>query len=300
MSEEKKFENEELTTEEITEVVEETVEEVEAAEEVVEEAVEEIAEEAEEAEAAYNEYEDEISAEEADQAEYSDEEGEIVFDEEAVADLENLDGVNKANTNTTTLAIGAVAALVVIAVAVLYFMGYFGIWFNKYNKQYIDTTGRTIEDVAEASGMTLKEFLKEYDLPSNMPKNTYESAAFYTMPAEKAAEIYGMAFEDLKEQLQLGDDVDPKDPWGEVEGEVTFNVYVGGEEYVQQVKELYGLGDEINGETKWKEIRPLIDAKQKEMREEQEKLAAEAEANAASEESAGEGAEEAQEAPAAE
>lgn len=299
MSEEKKFENEELTTEETMEVVEEAADEVEA----VEEAVEEIAAEAEveadveEAEAAYNEYEDEILAEEADQSAYLDEDGEIVFDEEAIADLENLDGVNKSNNNAAKIAIGAVAILVVVAVAVLYFMGYFGIWFNKYNKQYIDTTGRTIEDVAEMSGMTLKEFLDEYDLPSNMPKNTYEAAAFYTMPAEKAAEIYGMTFDDLKEQLQLGDDADPKDPWGEVEGEVTFNVYVGGEEYVDQVKKLYELGDEITGETKWKDIRPLIDAKQKEMREEQERLAAEAEAKAALEESA-EG--EAEEAPAAE
>ena len=278
MNEENKFENEETTEE----VVEETVEEVaeEAVEEVTEDAVEEVIEDTEEtAENAetFADYSDELPEDAEDAAYIGAAEGDIVFDEEALAEMEALDGV-KSSKKAGIIALSAVAVLVVAAIAVLYFMGYFGIWFNKYNKQYIDTTGRTIEEVAEMSGMTVKEFLEEYDLPKNMPKNTYESAAFYTMPGEKAAEVYGMTFDDMKKQLQLPEDADPKAPWGEIEGEVTLSVYVGGDEYVDQIKEIYGLGDEVTGETKWKEIRPVIDAKQKEQREESERLAAEAEA----------------------
>lgn len=162
----------------------------------------------------------------------------------------------------------------------LYVLGYFGIWFNKYNRSYIDTTGRTIEEVAETAGMTLDEFLEEFELPKKMPKNTYESAAFYTMPVSKIAEIYGISFDTLKEQLELPDETTENDEWGKVEGEMTLRQYVG-EENFEDFKTAYGFGDEVTLDTKWKEIRTVVDTKQKESREEQEKAMEEAETSSA-------------------
>ena len=46
-------------------------------------------------------------------------------------------------------------------------------------------------------------------------------------------------------------------------------------------KEQYGLGDEVTADTLWKEVRPIVDAKTKEQREEQEKLAAQSSAEPA-------------------
>ena len=41
------------------------------------------------------------------------------------------------------------------------------------------------------------------------------------------------------------------------------------------------LGDEVTADTLWKEVRPIVDAKTKEQREEQEKLAAQSSAEPA-------------------
>ena len=50
--------------------------------------------------------------------------------------------------------------------------------FNKYNRLgYVDVSGRTVAQVAEEQGMDVDEFLEQFDLPSDMPGNTTESAA---------------------------------------------------------------------------------------------------------------------------
>ena len=139
----------------------------------------------------------------------------------------------------------------------------------------------TVAEVSEQIGMTYEEFLEEYGLPKDMPKNTYEAVAFYTMPAKKAAEVYGISFDQIKQMLELPDDTDENKPWGEVEGEVKLGTYLGGADYVDTFKEQYGLGDEVTADTLWKEVRPIVDAKTKEQREEQEKLAAQSSAEPA-------------------
>lgn len=257
MSEENKL-NEEVN-EEVVPAAEETAENVE---EIIEDAVEETVENAEET--AEEIVETEVEAEDI----AGEPEAEIV-----------LDTTVPAKKNLTPIIAIAAAAVVVIAVVVLYALGYFGIWFNKYNREYIDTTGRTIEEVAEQAGMTLDEFLDEFELPKKMPKNTYESAAFYTMPVSKVAEVYGISFDTLKEQLELPEETTEKDEWGKVEGEMTLRQYVG-EENLEDFKAAYGFGDEVTADTKWKEIRTVVDTKQKESREASEKSAAEVETGA--------------------
>lgn len=239
MSEENKVNEEVNEQENAQEVIENTVsEEVEAVEEI-------------------------ISEEEVDAGVFGEEtEAEIVLDEEIAKE-------EPKKKNTALIVSVAVAVVIVAAAVVLYALGYFGMWFNKYNREYIDTTGRTIEEVAENAGMTLDEFIEEFELPKRMPKNTYESAAFYNMPASKIAEIYGMTFDTLKEQLELPDETQETDVWGKVEGEMTIRQYVG-EENLEDFKAAYGFGDEVTLDTKWKEVRTVVDAKQKESREEAE------------------------------
>lgn len=181
------------------------------------------------------------------------------------------DAKEAAKSNKLPVIIAAiVAVLVIAAIAALFLTGTFGKMFNKYNRGYVNTTGRTIEQVAEESGMTFDEFLAEYGLPKNMPKNTYESAAFYAMSVGKVAELYGMDFAALKETLKLGDEVSENDTWGKVEGEVALGTYLGGEENLAEFKEYYGLGDDVNADTKWKEVRLIVDTKTKEDREKSE------------------------------
>ena len=197
------------------------------------------------------------------------------------------DGEIPAKKSKAPVIAAIVAAVVIIAATIIVVAtGKFGEWTNKYNRGYVDTTGRTVAEVAEQIGMTYEEFLEEYGLPKDMPKNTYEAVAFYTMPAKKAAEVYGISFDQIKQMLGLPDDTDENKPWGEVEGEVKLGTYLGGADYVDTFKEQYGLGDEVTADTLWKEVRPIVDAKTKEQREEQEKLAAQSSAEPAAQSSA--------------
>lgn len=136
--------------------------------------------------------------------------------------------------------------------------------YNKYNRMgYIDVSGKTIEDIAKESDMTVEEFLEEYDLPADMPKDTNETAAFYTIPVSRMAEMYEMDFSEMKEALQWGDEITETSTWGEAEGLTKVGIYVG-EENLDSFKEYYGLGDEVTADTLCKDIRNIVDNKRRE------------------------------------
>lgn len=254
MSEDNKnLEKENLQPEE-TEVVEETVD---VTEEPVE--VEETAE-VEETEA--------IEVGETEAVDVS----EDVLNEEAVSE----EAAPQAKSKTGMI-VGVVIAAVVIVIAGILIYMFSGNLFNKYNRMgYIDTSGRTIEQIADETGYELADFLATYNLPSDMPGNTYESVAYYNIPCSKIAEMYGMDFAMLKETLKFGDDITEETPWGVAEGETTVGAYIG-DENLETFKEEYGLGEEVTAETKWKEVRNIVDQKAKDDRIAAEKAAKEAE-----------------------
>lgn len=187
-----------------------------------------------------------------------------------------IDGNVAAPKKNTGKIAGISIACVAVAVVIILAIFFGPKLMNKYNRMgYIDTTGRTIGEVADANGYELADFLASYDLPADMPESTYESVAYYMIPAKKVAEMYGMDFASLKEMLGWDDTVTEDTPWGEAEGETTLSKYVG-EDNLSQFKEQYNLGDEITGETKWKEIRNIIDQQARD-----ERIAAEKEEAAA-------------------
>ncbi len=260
----------EETDVEITETTEEAVEEaVEEAEAAVEEAVEE----AEEINA------DTVEEAAGDAVEAAEDTAETIsFDEAAIVNEDE----QKKQLPMTKIVIGVVAVLVVAAIVVLaVILG--PRLFNKYNKAgYVDVSGRTVAEVAESAGMDLKDFLDSYGLPADMPGNTSESAAYYAIPCSRMATMYGMDFETLKSTLELPDTITEDTPWGEAEGEARLSVYVG-EDNLDSFKEQYGLGDEVTGDTQWKEIRNIVDEYNRQQRIESEKAQEEAEKNAANE-----------------
>jgi hypothetical protein len=164
----------------------------------------------------------------------------------------------------------AVAAAVVIVIAALAVLGYMILNRNPYNRKYIDVTGRTISEVAEGAGMELSEFLEMYGLPADMPANTSESAAYYSIPAGTMAQMNMMDFATLKQVLELDDSVTENTTWGEVEDALTLRKQVG-EDGLEQFKEKYGLGDDVTLDTKWGEIRKRVDSVDRKERIEEEK-----------------------------
>lgn len=136
---------------------------------------------------------------------------------------------------------------------------------------YIDITGRTVMDIANERGITLEEYLAEYELPANMPGLVSETEASYTVPAGHMADMFDMSFETLKETFNLPDWVTAETTWGEAIGETTVGVYVG-EDNVDSFKKEYKLDDNVNADTKWKEVREAVDRAKKEHRAKTKKL----------------------------
>lgn len=158
----------------------------------------------------------------------------------------------------TKLIVIVVAAVVVIA-AVLVFAVNGKNWFNSYNKNYVDVTGRTAGEVADMSGMAFSDFLEYYDLPENLPESTSEYATMYTIPAGTYAELFmGRDFADMAELAGWGDDVTEETPVGEAFDKITLNNYCG-EENVESFKEEYGLGDDVTGDTLYGEVRHQVE-----------------------------------------
>ncbi|MBQ2670975.1 MAG: hypothetical protein IJG06_09555, partial [Clostridia bacterium] len=171
------------------------------------------------------------------------------------------------------IAICAAVVVAIIVVAVILVSKFF--FANKY-EEYVDVTGRTIGQVAEQSGLDYTEFLKIYKLPEDRPENTSEASAYNAIPFGVIIEMnqfVGMEnVEDAKKVLELPDWVNENTPWGEAIGEAPLKAYVG-EDNLNTFKEKYGLGDNITGDTRYKEIKNKVDEIDKQKREESEKQA---------------------------
>ena len=207
---------------------------------------------------------DDITAAEDEIFAYSEEQP--MFDTEAASEPQgDIPQVPDLSPEPKKSSAGKVAAIVILVIAILAVIGvcvYKQLTRNPYNELgYINVSGRTIGEVAEAAGYaTVDEFLAEYSLPADMPADTEESAAYYSIPTRKIAEMYGMEVDELKELLGLGDDVTEETPWGEAEGKAPLGKYIG-EAYLDQFKEKYGLGDEVTADTLWGEVRNTVDQK---------------------------------------
>lgn len=161
---------------------------------------------------------------------------------------------------------------------------------NKYNNLgYANPSGKTIAEISDELGVSLEEFLETYNLPADMPGDTEEMAAYYTMPVKVFAQMYGIDFATLKEAYSIPDEttpdipktlgdkiaslfggnkkteaIDENTPWGKVMDEMTLATYVG-EEQLEQFKEFYGITADITGETRYKEVRRAVEEAQMRM-----------------------------------
>lgn len=168
-----------------------------------------------------------------------------------------------------------IAVIAIVIVAAVAAAGFFLIKEkNPYNELgYVNFSGRTIQDVADEGGFeTVADFLKEFSLPEDMPADTHESAAFYTMPVSEICEMNGMTFEQLKELYELSDDMTESTPWGVVQGSVKISKMVMEEDF-EQFKAENGLGDDITLDTPWGEVRNIVEQKALEMMKKEEEEA---------------------------
>lgn len=239
------------------EVIEETTEEI-VAEEVADEVVKEVAETVEEP------VEVEEVIEEA-----------VEAVTEAVEELEATEEIPEEIKKGSKK--GAIIAIVVAVVIIIAAVATSMMDFNKYNKLgYVDISGKTVQDIADAQGITLAEFLEAYSLPSDMPGDTTEANAYYSIPTGVVAEMNGLDFETLKSMLKLPEGTTYETPWGEAEGGILLADYIGGADKVDAFKQQYGFGDEVTAETPWRELRNTVDTIELEKRQAEAEAAAQA------------------------
>ncbi len=258
-----KLNNEEIVEEEVTETTEAVVEE--AATETVKEAAETIEETVAETDEVIEEI---VEATEESVIEIADEVEAVPVVEDAKKGL-SLGGI---------IAIVAGGA-VILAAVVAYMLLYFGV-INPWEKDYVDTTGVTLEELADQSGYSLREYKKKNGLPFLMPKSTFENAVNNSIKLKVIIAQSDKTLEDWKEHYGWDDSVTEETTVGEAIGKAKLSVIVGSEEYVEIIKQIYELPDTVTGDTLYGEVRNQIDRKTVEMKKEQEEQAAKESENA--------------------
>lgn len=176
------------------------------------------------------------------------------------------DGTFKKKKTWIKIGIGAIVVLIaaILSSRLLLITGVI----NPYEKDYIDVTGKTAEDLAKEKGMDYDKFLKAYQLPEDMSRTTFERAVYYNIPikvvVKKTESIE--SFEELKESMGWDDSITEDTTLGDALDKTTLSKYVG-DEQLERFKSLYELSDDVTGETLYGEVRNLVDAKEKEFRE---------------------------------
>lgn len=147
---------------------------------------------------------------------------------------------------------------------------------NRYNTLgFSNVSGMSIADEAEEARMTMEQYRETFKIPENMPDDTFMEVAYNLQPTKDVAAAYEMTYEGLKqmynfpeyivresgEKIPVTEDL----PWGVVCDELTIeNLNMD----LDALRKAYGFGEEVTLKTKWKEIRPDIEKKQAEKRNE--------------------------------
>lgn len=243
-------ENKELNTELQEEVIEETTVETE---EVVEEAP----------------VETEDAAEEV-----------LEATEEEVPEIE----APKGNTGLIVSILVVVISVVIVALSLISSMNV-----NKYNNMgYIDINGQTAQDMADAEGVSLEEFLAIYQLPADMPADTNSNAVENMIPTGVIADQMTKYMDSVKSFVGINENVSnfelfkvisgmpaevkESTPIGEAKGMVKLKYIISNEEELAEFKEMYGFDESVTLETEYKDIQNVVDNYKKQKFEEQKAM----------------------------
>ena len=143
---------------------------------------------------------------------------------------------------------------------------------NRYNTLgYTNVSGMSIADEAEQARMTMEQYRETFNIPENMPDDTYMEVAYNFQPVKDVATSYELTYEGLKEMYSFPEYIERKSgekipvtedlPWGVVCDELTIE---GLKMDLDALRKAYGFGEEVTEKTKWKEIRPDVEKKKQE------------------------------------
>lgn len=120
----------------------------------------------------------------------------------------------------------------------------------------------TVSYLAKQSGMGVEDYLAQYGLSvdETVNEDTTESVMLENMTIENYALYNGTTAEDMLSGL--GEKVTKDTVFKDYMQMPTIDV-LGSDELVNQVKEQYGMGDDVNGEMSWSDFQTkLVEAAQ--------------------------------------
>lgn len=133
--------------------------------------------------------------------------------------------------------------------------------YNKYNEaSYINISNCTLSDAAEIYEMSVDEFKKEMGLPEDMPADTNEISAYYSLTLESYAKLMEQSADDIIEffaQMTGGEKFDKNTLFADAEDKVLITKYFE-PMTVEEIKNEYGLEDDITEETRFGEVRNTL------------------------------------------
>lgn len=124
----------------------------------------------------------------------------------------------KSKKHMKTGAVVAITAAATVAICAIVLFVCSKFFYNPYNAKckYVET----IKDYADAGSMSVEEFKKSYQLPADMPGNTYVVVANMYLPVSYLAESNGAEFQAFIDSIGLPEEyaskIKPETTYGEL------------------------------------------------------------------------------------
>lgn len=162
-------------------------------------------------------------------------------------------------------------AIVVLVIAVFVAAGVYA----TYGKISEGISNKAIEDgkaeetvsyLAKQDNMSVEDYLAQYGLTlgDTIKKNTTLSEMLDNMTLENYAKYIGQDIDAMIESAGLGDKVTKDTLWKDARPLLPLISYYG-EEQLNQIKQIYGFGDEVTPDMTYGDFEKLVEEKQAEM-----------------------------------
>lgn len=137
--------------------------------------------------------------------------------------------------------------------------------YNKYNEMdVINVYNGTLQDLADANGMSVEEFKTKMGLPEDMPADTNEAIATGTISVGKIIETSGQSMDEvfpiIKEMYKGEAELTKETPFREIENNITVKNYIG-EADAKDMLEILGLLDVIETDDIFGDVRTTFERK---------------------------------------
>lgn len=173
--------------------------------------------------------------------------------------------------------INLVIVLIIIAVlAAGAYAVYNKISDNLLEKSIADGTApQTVETYAKQAGQSVEDFLAEYEITdSSVNGDTAISDMVSFMNVKNFAKYQGMEFADFVAEYGLTDKVAEDTLWTDAEKLIPLGIYIGGDDQVENFKQVYELDASVNAQTPWGDVAETVEAKAAELQAQMEAEAA--------------------------